>query len=126
MIAYWRRLSARRDNLFMRQLQFFTNVELAAMRDRTKARNYSAEGDEFRREHARHRHWGLARRHARKLCRSNGCSAECAAVGLHDYGGRVPPLVWDEDTSCVRPARRVPGGEARVGGDLPPSREHRP
>jgi hypothetical protein len=39
------------------------------MRDRTRSRNYSASRDEFRREHERHREWGLAQRHARKLRR---------------------------------------------------------
>jgi len=37
------------------QLQFFTRPETAAMRDRTKARNYSPEKEEFRRDHARRR-----------------------------------------------------------------------
>ena len=53
----------------MRQLQFFSTVELAKMRDRTKRRNYSPGNDEFRREHERHRAWGLQQRHAAKLSR---------------------------------------------------------
>src|SRR5689334_10236036 len=53
----------------MRQLQLFTKVELAAMRDRTKSRNYSPARDAFRREHERHRAWGLAQRHAERLRR---------------------------------------------------------
>ncbi|MBM2613950.1 hypothetical protein JIG36_00075 [Actinoplanes sp. LDG1-06] len=51
----------------MRQLQLFTSSELAKMRDRTKRRNYSEAGEEFRREHERHRAWGLAQRHAARL-----------------------------------------------------------
>ena len=47
-----------RDNCPVRQLQFFTTAELAGMRDRTASRNYSAERDEFRREHERQRDWG--------------------------------------------------------------------
>ncbi|TDO41025.1 hypothetical protein C8E87_4751 [Paractinoplanes brasiliensis] len=39
------------------------------MRDRTRRRNYSAAGEEFRREHQRRREWGLRQRHARKLSR---------------------------------------------------------
>ena len=39
------------------------------MRDRTRSRNYSPEGEEFRREHRRHRDWGLTQRYARKLRR---------------------------------------------------------
>lgn len=53
----------------MRQLELFTRPQLAAMRDRTAARNYSPEGEKFRREHERHRAWGLKRRHAEKLRR---------------------------------------------------------
>ena len=56
-----------RDNNRMRQLQLFTSAELARMRDRTKARNYSPERDEFRRDHERRRAFGLARRHAERL-----------------------------------------------------------
>uniref|UniRef100_UPI001C84FD5B hypothetical protein n=1 Tax=Paractinoplanes polyasparticus TaxID=2856853 RepID=UPI001C84FD5B len=55
-----------RENVCMRQLQLFNTVELAKMRDRTKARNWSPAGDEFRREHERHRAWGLQQRHAAK------------------------------------------------------------
>ncbi|MFB9696369.1 hypothetical protein ACFFRK_25225, partial [Amorphoplanes digitatis] len=50
-----------------RQLQFFSRGELAAMRDRTASRNYSPERDQFRRDHERHRTWGLTQRHARRL-----------------------------------------------------------
>src|ERR1700710_2125997 len=55
----------------MRQLQFFTTKELAVMRDRTAARNYSPAGEEFRREHQRHRAWGLTQRHAERLRRAD-------------------------------------------------------
>src|SRR4051794_6097918 len=58
----------------MRQLQLFNTTELAAMRDRTKARNYSPERDNFRREHQRHRAWGSTRRHTRKLRHLQGGS----------------------------------------------------
>jgi hypothetical protein len=64
MIGYWRRLRGPRENVFMRQLELFTTSELAALRDRTKSRNYSASKEQFRRDHARRRDWGLARRHA--------------------------------------------------------------
>ncbi len=56
----------------MGQLQLFSRAEISAMRDRTKARNYSAAADDFRREHQRHREWGLVQRHARKWCRLHG------------------------------------------------------
>jgi hypothetical protein len=51
----------------MRQLQMFTTAELAKMRDRSASRRHSPQANEFRREHARHRAWGLAQRHARRL-----------------------------------------------------------
>ena len=88
-----------------RQIQLFTRPAIAAMRDRTKARNYSPEREEFRRDHARRRRWGLARRHAQKLCRLHGCSRECAEVGLHDHGEAAAPLIWPgEATGAQRPS----------------------
>ena len=53
----------------MGQLEIFTPAEIAGMRDRTKRRNYSPQGERFRREQARRREVGLARRHAEKLYR---------------------------------------------------------
>ncbi len=50
-----------------RQLEFFSRSELASMRDRTKARNYSPEAEQFRRDHKRHRDWGLTQRHGFKM-----------------------------------------------------------
>ena len=50
-----------------RQLELFTRSELASMRDRTSCRNYSPERDQFRRDHERHRAWGLTQRHGRRL-----------------------------------------------------------
>lgn len=45
----------------------FSRTQIAGMRDRTAARNYSPERDAFRREHEQHRAWGLRQRHAAKL-----------------------------------------------------------
>ncbi|MER7276382.1 hypothetical protein ABT369_18215 [Dactylosporangium sp. NPDC000244] len=53
----------------MAQMQLFSSRELAAMRDRTKARNCWPGKDEFRQEARRRRGWGLVRRHAEKLRR---------------------------------------------------------
>src|SRR5690349_22739748 len=50
------------------------------MRDKTARRNYSAEAEEFGREHHRRREWGLAQRHARKLTRLYGSTANAAAA----------------------------------------------
>ncbi|SFE72710.1 hypothetical protein SAMN05421541_103252 [Actinoplanes philippinensis] len=53
----------------MGQASLFSRSEISAMRDRTRSRNYSAARDEFRREHERHREWGLRQRHGEKLRR---------------------------------------------------------
>ena len=51
----------------MGQLQLFTPAQIAGMRDRTRGRNHSPEREQFRREQARRREVGLARRLAQKL-----------------------------------------------------------
>ena len=51
----------------MGQLSLFSRGEIAGMRDWSAARNHCPERDAFRREHERHRVWGLQRRHAAKL-----------------------------------------------------------
>ena len=90
------------------------------MRDRTKSLNYSPEKEQFRRDHARRRKWGLARRHAQKLCRSQGCSRECAEVGLHDHAEAVPPLIWPKEANCLqRPSPAAPRRAVQTGNDLP-------
>ncbi len=52
---------------FMAQLAFFSRSEIASWRDRAASRNYSPEGEQRRRDHARHREWGLRQRHGRRL-----------------------------------------------------------
>ena len=125
MIDDWVILGVGRDNVFMAQLQLFSRSEVAAMRDRTRSRNYSAEGDEFRRVHERHRRWGLARRYALKRCRLQGCSAECAAVGLHDPHEAVPPLIWPAGvTRGPRPSRPGACRDVPADRDPPPGNHH--
>ena len=53
----------------MSQPSLFSRSELAEMRDRTKARNYSPERDAFRRDHQRRRDHGKAQRHAARIYR---------------------------------------------------------
>jgi hypothetical protein len=80
-----------RDNIPMGQLQFFTSAQLATMRDRTRRRNYSPSGEEFRKEHERHRAWGLQQRHALKRAR---LSCERRAIidpEPHDEPAPPPP-----------------------------------
>src|SRR5690242_3732214 len=80
-----------------RQLQFFTRTEIAGMRDRTAARNYSPEAEAFRRPHERHRAWGLKRRHATKERR------------LRESGGIPRPRAEAVSPARVRSAAEVPG-----------------
>jgi hypothetical protein len=67
------------------------------MRDRTAARNYSPEKEEFRRDHERRRAWGLKRRHARKL-------AHLRAAGA---GPAAPPAAVPQCAPADRPAAPV-------------------
>ena len=60
------------ENFGMGQLGLFTKAQLDVMRDRTKSRRYSPEKEAFRREHERHRAWGLVQRHSQKLRRLHG------------------------------------------------------
>jgi hypothetical protein len=66
----------------VRQLQFFTAAQMAVMRDRTARKNYSAEAEEFRREHARHREWGLVQRHGEKLRRLRNSRRDAQAARM--------------------------------------------
>src|SRR5690242_14888799 len=72
-------------------MQLFSKTELAAMRDRTRVRRYSPAGEEFRREHERHRTWGLARRHAERLRRAHAATPPATMAGPDAEGpGRGP------------------------------------
>ena len=81
----------------MRQLQMFTTAELAVMRDRSASRSYSPAADKFRREHERHREWGLSRRHAERLRRRR--DSPCAAPEPRLAGGRQPDRTQDQSSS---------------------------
>jgi hypothetical protein len=89
----------------MRQLQLFTTAQLATMRDTTRRRNYSAEAEEFRREHQRHRVWGMTQRHARKLRSIYGHmpSDEELTAGWHDRGA-VASASGTSEQAHSRPA----------------------
>lgn len=53
----------------MSQLSLFSPADVAEMRDRTKARNYSPDRDAFRRDHQRRRDHGKAQGHAERIYR---------------------------------------------------------
>ena len=84
----------------MRQLSLFTTGQLAVMRDRTAARNYSAERDAFRREHERHRSWGLTQRHAERLrrCRASRSAAADACPPRDAASDAAPDLTVPTST----------------------------
>jgi hypothetical protein len=106
----------------MAQLELFPKATIAALRDWSKDRRRWPGRDDFRRDCARRRKWGLKRRHAEKLCRLNGCSRRCMEVGIHDPVERVPPLIWDAEVTCTeRPAATdLPhGDEPRDGASRP-------
>ncbi|UQU66913.1 hypothetical protein COUCH_11840 [Couchioplanes caeruleus] len=85
----------------MRQLELFSTAELTVMRDRTASRRYCAAREEFRREHARRRMWGLARRHAAKLRRLHEDRGADRPAGA---GSRVRPRAW---RGLAAPAERT-------------------
>ncbi|REF98130.1 hypothetical protein DFJ67_4140 [Asanoa ferruginea] len=92
------------------------------MRDRSASRSYSPAGEEFRREHERHRAWGLTRRHAERLrrLRGDGCAPHTlTTAGMHpERPGPNPasPSVSAGSTPpdrAVRPAaRQDPGAKS--------------
>jgi hypothetical protein len=102
----------------MRQLQLFSSAELAVMRDRTKSHSHSPERDEFRRDHERHRAWGLTQRHAQKLRRRH--------PGIHDRP--APNVTQNLQTDATRdpaspshpspshPSRRKPASQPETTG----------
>jgi hypothetical protein len=84
----------------MLQLSFFSRSEIAAMRDRTKARNYSRQGEAFRREHQRRRNHGKAQRHAARIY--HAFQQSC--------GDEVPRIPPSPPLSSSRRASAPPGG----------------
>src|SRR3954447_17469271 len=94
----------------MLQLQLFNTAELAAMRDRTRSRRYSPAGEQFRREHARRRDFGLARRHAEKLRRLHDRRDEAAL--------KPAPTPPADPTAPVNPADAVAADVADLGASV--------
>jgi hypothetical protein len=115
MIEFLHFSTALRKNICMGQMSFFSRAETAAMRDRTKARNYDPGRDEFRRQQRIRRDCGLQRRHAEKLRRlheSGAVSRRPSAIAKVQarperctsrpmLPGRRPGYAGDAPTSCV-------------------------
>ncbi|BBH71705.1 hypothetical protein ACTI_83900 [Actinoplanes sp. OR16] len=87
----------------MTQLALFPTNHL---RDRTLRRNHSPEADEFRRAHERHRAWGLAQRHARRLRHLSEKSGRAAATTV---SAEAPPAGTEvvPDRAASAPGRAV-------------------
>ncbi|MEV4345915.1 hypothetical protein AB0J83_15725 [Actinoplanes sp. NPDC049596] len=90
------------------QMSLFSRAETAAMRDRTKAKNYSTEREEFRRAQKKRRDWGLAQRYAEKQRRMYG-SVEAARAEFARCARErripKPPADW---TVAAEPAAANP------------------
>jgi hypothetical protein len=104
------------DNYAMRQLQLFTTVQIAGMRDRAASRNHSPGREEFRRVQERRRAWGLARRHAEGLRR--------ARSGLHETpcgSGRrqIDPSLTPKPSAPESWTRAASNANVRTGGGYP-------
>jgi hypothetical protein len=123
----------------MRQLQLFTTAALAEMRDRTASRNHSPAREEFRREHARHRAWGLVQRHGERLRRRR--RQPCArdpAPRCEQVGAEVAPparssqptqpehAARDHHTRSPRPPTPAGPSPARVPPRRPPGSRPQP
>jgi hypothetical protein len=102
----------------MAQLSLFPRSQVASWRDPTASRNYSPAGEQFRREHARHREWGLRQRHGRK------------AMYLRIYGDTAAPSDRVGDGLVSGPAAPAFGAAVleRLPADraAPPSRPGSP
>jgi hypothetical protein len=116
----------------MGQLELFSRSQIAAVRDRAASRNYSPERDAFRREHERHREWGLRQRHGRRLMylRIYGDIAAPAdrTTGQPATEPRTPaPVPPSEPVGGIRPAvaaSHPDGGEPSCGRDAGSSEVH--
>jgi hypothetical protein len=117
----------------MRQLQLFSQAALAEMRDRTAARNYSPAREEFRREHARHRAWGLTQRHGERLRRQRGKSCahdpaphrEQIAADVTPPAQMSQPAHPEHDSGNHHTGTPRPPTPARVPPRPPASTPHR-
>ena len=118
--------SRRWNNSGMRQLELFTRAQLTEMRDRTLSRRYSPAAEAFRIEHARHRKWGLARRHAEKLRRLHETSADRRPPHPAARPGPTPqpttaakPRPLTPAKTAAGPQRLLPANSATRPGSRP-------
>jgi len=84
------------------------------MRDRTAARNYSPAAEEFRREHERHRAWGLIQRRGERLrhLRDRACAAPPANARTHRQDPPAAPVPTPpERQQPSATSRNTPAGQ---------------
>src|SRR3954452_16626290 len=117
------------DNQYvLGQRGLFSRAEITAMYDATRRRNYSAAGERFRKEHQRHRDWGLEQRHRKKLCDLYGSVEAAEAHFAERARAALAPAVPEprvaEAEHPAQPAPRPLGAacpEPARGGGEPPS-----
>src|SRR3954453_19325281 len=91
------------------------------MYDATRRRNYSPAGERFRKEHQRHRDWGLEQRHRKKLCDLYG-SVEAAEAYFADRA-RAALAPASPDTLVAEPDPPAPSGPPVEQVECPASSE---
>ncbi|WP_426503576.1 hypothetical protein ACPPVO_38955 [Dactylosporangium sp. McL0621] len=96
------------DNRYvLGQRGLFSRAEITAMYDVTRRRNYSPAGEKFRKEHKRHRDWGLAQRYDKKL-RDKFGSVEAADAYFEERAREalapMPPESLAEQAECPVPS----------------------
>ncbi|WP_212998161.1 hypothetical protein [Winogradskya consettensis] len=98
------------------QLEIFTTVELAWMRDLTRRRNYSAATEEFRREHKVRRAFGKALGHAARLRRDSPEARTPDGKLMWIEAARA--LFRDANTSRAQAVAAHERDRRRAAGDL--------
>jgi hypothetical protein len=98
----------------------FDSAQLAVMRDPTARRNYSAEAEQFRREHERHRAWGLKRRYAEKARRAAGGhnGSRKRSVTAQDpspWPASAPAAMQSPASPGRAPAGQITAGQSTAG-----------
>src|SRR5689334_5819074 len=103
----------------MGQLALFTKAQLTEMRDPTRSRHYSPEAETFRREHERHRTWGLTQRHAQKLRRAQDAAARTASPPTRAATATATPEA--SAPPSLAPTRTPPSSRAAASAQRPPT-----
>jgi hypothetical protein len=109
-------LSEKNQGMQFAQLEIFTTVELAWMRDPKRRRNYSAATEVFRREHRVRRAFGKALGHAARLRRDS--PEALTADGKVMWIEAARALFRDANASRVQADAEYERDRRRAAGDL--------